>query len=200
MKSITMLVSNLVGCTELEYVHKANVMVARMVWLVLYGVRRGIHWILEQPLSSLMGGHPKMQLLQLLADMGAIDMYYATGWMGAHGAMTPKGAKWWGSKDLACLGDGLSRSEMQAMRIHSVKNSKKQMHADGSTSVTGGPGLKESQEYPHEYGQDIVDLFRRDVTAPLCDASKLAANALQTLSWDDCEFGGLEMMLTDNGF
>jgi len=187
--------------SDTGYVRDANVMVARMVWLVLWGIIRGVHWILEQPISSLMGCHPKMVLLRTLADLHVIEMDHVTGWMGKHGAMTPKATKWWGSRDLCPLGGTLTKEDRDI--LPGASTVVKGYNADGSVKVSGGPQLKETQTYTHGYGEVVASLHllaRETHGPPAFNAARLAKHVFESVSWEDCEFAGLDAFLAREGF
>ena len=51
------------GNTKLGYVRDANLMVSRCALLIWIARTRGLHWVLEQPSSSIMLYHPRLQEL-----------------------------------------------------------------------------------------------------------------------------------------
>jgi hypothetical protein len=87
------------GCTTnnppyaqyLRYVEDANTMVSRTALCILFAMALNCHWILEQPLSSIMRCHPRMsQILTLSATTGIPGVQEVTTWMGMYGAPSPK--------------------------------------------------------------------------------------------------------------
>ena len=64
---------NPLGRTDQHSVSDANVTVSRVALLVLLAVARGACWAIEQPASSLMPEHPRMQMLVRLGPRLGLD-------------------------------------------------------------------------------------------------------------------------------
>ena len=179
--------------TNAGSVRDGNIMVSRMCFLILFSVVRKVHWLLEQPLSSKMQEHPKMRLLQRLRDETVLDGHEAHGWMGAYGARTPKASKWEGSPAwVSKLGNSLTKSQLACLGDDQVV-----VRDATKGSVTGGKHLKETQAYPHGYGQVVANLFgiafsKHEVPPCRLDRlSEISRKALLETDWSDMELGGL---------
>ena len=64
--------SNPLGDCSEPSVRLGNLLTTRFVLLVLLGVARGAMWCCEQPMSSLMPRHPRMQQLWRLGQGGLV--------------------------------------------------------------------------------------------------------------------------------
>ena len=127
---------------------EGNLMVSRMVLLFLIIYAIGCSWILEQPASSLMKFHDRM-----IWYRDKVKTYGAQTWMGAFGAETPKSTDLLSSeRSVLRLGRSLSRKrKFEDMGVTTIG-------ADGS--VTGGSGLKLTQEYTFAYAMEVFERFR----------------------------------------
>lgn len=121
---------------------------ALIVWLM---EAKNVLWLYEQPHSSLLSEHPRMQEL-----VRARKIYRAFMWMGSYGALTPKGTHLWCPSP--CVGR-LSLPLPQDVDWSAELVTKK-TRADGSVQITGSHALKASQAYPKQFGLATVDLWR----------------------------------------
>ena len=124
-------------------------MVARMVILIIFLLSRGVTFVLEQPGSSQMANYPRFQQL---ADK--LVIYVCNTFMGAYGA---------GSRKLTTLRSNApwvmllqkQLSDDDKVRVNSVGIATQYTNADGKRCATGGPKLKQTQEYHAEYGNAL---------------------------------------------
>jgi hypothetical protein len=57
------------GHEYIENVRAQNALVARITYAVVLCIKRGVHWVIEQPISSVLWDHPRMQaVLEKYAD------------------------------------------------------------------------------------------------------------------------------------
>lgn len=88
---------NVLGDGSKEFVRVGNLCVVRFCLLVLLAYSRNCIWAVEQPSSSIMPDHPRMQQLFRLAKqqkLPAISMVRL--WMGLYGHFSAKATKLWG--------------------------------------------------------------------------------------------------------
>ncbi|CAK0861834.1 unnamed protein product [Prorocentrum cordatum] len=123
------------------FVKKANLMVSRVILLVRILHSRGVFWVLEQPMSSLMVHHPRFQ--EAIKDLGihSVRIY-----MGNFGAKTEKGTTLYSNcPEVKGIGG-------QKRPTHMHNNTKKLVDefvdASGCIKVTGNSELKQSQASP----------------------------------------------------
>ena len=158
-------------------------MVSRMVLILLYLVANSIIWTLEQPLSSIMFDHFR------LCDLQARTKVYRTmAWLGSFGATSPKPIKIMPNNNCIYQLERRMPHNMDKDLEHPVVY----QSADGS--VTGGPGLKESQEYPWAFACAYFDAINEstphhlltissDTDEPQCNDLWLDAGAKELSDW-----------------
>jgi len=89
--------ANVLGDNSMEFVRLGNLCVVRFCLLALLAYSRNCIWAVEQPGSSIMPDHPRMQQLFQLAKqqkLPAISMVRL--WMGLYGHFSAKATKLWG--------------------------------------------------------------------------------------------------------
>ena len=74
--------------TEHEYIAEANKQVSRLCLLIIFAAYRGVIWILEQPRSSLLQYHDRMQGIISNFNVWAVEVC-----LGSYGAATEKPVK-----------------------------------------------------------------------------------------------------------
>ena len=137
---------NPLGDRDNAFTEHGNVMVARCCLLKLIGWAKGCYFMLEQPSSTLMKCHPRIE--QVIAITGAQIVNTC---MGGFGGPTKKRTLLltdvpWGSK-LARSGKGHRGS------------GEKLAHVDELGRVTGKrSALKNSQAYPAGFGREVASL------------------------------------------
>jgi hypothetical protein len=143
------------------YVLRANTMVSRSAFLMLLGLCLGIDVVLEQPSSSIMFLHPRIQQIVHLAQSGGIrTIHQITTFMGAFGAPSPKMTFLLGSPTwLHRLVRTIKRSDFKTAGLDIVSRAV----VNGKTTFTGSTGLKKTQEYPAGYGLATAALMRSAV-------------------------------------
>jgi hypothetical protein len=133
---------------RLRYVTEANAMVSRMALLAMIGLALSIDFILEQPLSSLMPRHPRLEALQEMSALGAvshIDTVHT--WMGSYGHWCPKPTLLMGT--VPWLGKMIrkwTRTGKSSGTTHYY------IDDSGAKKFTASKLLKGTQAYPPQYG------------------------------------------------
>lgn len=119
-----------------------KVMVSRMT-LILYILQcKDVFWVYEQPTSSLLWHHPRME-----SFIRAQDAFRTFTWMGSYGADSPKGTTLWGSKPgVKKLARNLPQKQWCA------EMTKQSTLSNGKLSISGGRDLKKSQAYTAQFG------------------------------------------------
>ena len=114
-------------------------MVARMVFLIVLLLSRGVAFILEQPGPAQMANYPRFQQLA-----NKLVIYVCNTFMGAYGA---------GSRKLTTLRSNApwvmllqkQLSDDDKVRVNSDRIATQYTNADGKRCSTGGPMLKQTQ-------------------------------------------------------
>ena len=138
------------GNTTLKYIHDANKMVSRTVLLLWIASWRGVTWVLEQPISSVMGEHDRLQ--QLFQGM---VVYRTRASQGAFGGETKKVLKFWGNHPW--IGE---LSTYKAMGAFAKRASRTRVNRRGIEVTDGNhKALRESQTYSRKFGRVVASLF-----------------------------------------
>ena len=137
-----------------------------------------VYWLYEQPHTSLMFEHPRMQQL-----IKAMSIYRCHMYMGSYGAASPKPTFLWSpSTTVINFSLPLPDREWESMV------DKKTM-PDGSVQVSGNSRLKGSQTYPRQFGLATVRVWRTAPKRDLPVAKPQPFNVWQPLSkrdmWSD---------------
>ncbi len=138
------------GSPQSRPVAEGNRMVARVALLLMVLHCRAAAWILEQPGSSLMLHHPRLQYLK-----GRLPWHEVRTSMGAFGAPTPKATVLYASDEWALA---LGRKQPQGLKSEGV------VKKIAKGRVQGGPRLKATQEYPDGYGEAVLRAWRQSQT------------------------------------
>ena len=195
------------GRAELPYVARANIMVARASLLMLLGVCTGVGFILEQPMTSLMGEHPRMVQLRRLAECGGIRaVSKITTWMGAFGGEVPKPTFLLGTVPwLHQLKRTITRGQFLASKSQDVWS--KYMDAHGRRRFVGGQNLKQTQVYPRGYGQATAAIMQTaiidvdsddDFDFTILEKEGELYRTKTALLWADADLGAVWKMVNPN--
>ena len=131
----------------------AQVMVSRMSLIVWLLESKKTFWLYEQPHSSLLFQHPRMQQL-----VRSLTIYRAHMYMGAFGAESPKPTFLW-----APISDVKKFSLPLPEGKEWVETVSKTTKEDGTVQITGNSNLKGTQTYPREFGLATVRVWRTAV-------------------------------------
>lgn len=183
---------NPLGNTSSPAVAEANAMVSRMALLICFLSARFIGWVLEQPASSLMIRHPRMQMIKEFgqSDAGAAltEFHEVSTNMGGFGAATKKPTK-------------LYSSEKWILHLHRTVPPGYKADPEVQTvtvkdgKVTGGRDLKETQAYPIGYGQELFRAWRQHGRSEAlhCLQDDISENSdeYEEDDWHDTDMQGL---------
>ena len=182
---------NPLGNVKSKGVAQANAMVTRMVLLICFLASRFIGWVLEQPASSLMARHPRMLMLQKMADTNPslTGFYEVFTYMGAFGAETKKPTKLWSSeKWVRDLGRKLPADFARNTKLETVT-------VNTRGGVSGGRDLKNTQAYPDGYGVALRDLWAANRTEEVpthdIDVHSEDSDEFSEDMWSDAEVSSL---------
>ena len=106
-------------------------------------------WLYEQPQTSLLFQHPRMQAFLKVCTVFRCHM-----WMGSYGAETPKGTHLWAPD--ACV----SKFSLPLPDKDWETLVTKKVLPDGRVQVTGNAALKGSQSYPPAFGHATVGVWK----------------------------------------
>lgn len=129
------------------YVREANLMVSRTALLVWLAHGMGLDWVIEQPQSSILHMHPRIQDLNQRTDVRQAQLA-----LGAFRAETKKPLK------LLCNCAWPGRLTKRRLPRDFVARIRPYMvHVRGQTKrVTGNKLLKQTQTYPRAFGRAVV--------------------------------------------
>ena len=167
-------------------------MVSRMTLILYILMAKRIFYVYEQPGSSLLWAHPRMEDFLKICDA-----WRCWTWMGAFGHGSPKGTALWSSrvsvKKLCRL--------LPTDKVWEKEMTKKSVLSDGSISVSGGKDLKSSQAYTAEYGLSSLStwLAEPELDEPSLDGVKIPniwAYLPKKDRWDDAHLTEVMQYLT----
>lgn len=142
---------------ESHYIKSQNMLVNRMVYLLVLCIKRGVHFIVEQPASSVMWQHPRMaKFLQRFASrITTIKMQ-----MGSFSLQSPKDTTLVGTPPyMMRLARTMTTEEREAMRQQQVKTATVSFTSSGKRQCTGTKELKGTQTYPLAFGAAHANAF-----------------------------------------
>ena len=115
---------------------------------------KGIMWMLEQPASSVLVYHRRMQELLKVG----IPMYRVHVWLGAFGGTSPKPTVLYSGHPFH---SALSHKKLEPGQTFEHHGQMVSVYRDGAgkTRVTGGAKLRESQHYPDAFGTALQELY-----------------------------------------
>ena len=139
------------GDTNRACVKTANLMVSRCALIMRLIAAKGGAWVLEQPMSSLMIYHPRLQ--EMLRE-GPVFM--TTFSMGAHGAPTRKPTKLYSNRPWVADLQKKVPANTKFAKLDIVRHG---VNDRGQKTVTGGKQLKATQAYPRNFGKAVSNCF-----------------------------------------
>ena len=130
----------------------ANQMVSRASLLFWLGHTLGHTVVIEQPASSLMALHPRLQTI-----IGFITVYKVKTFLGHFRAESPKPIML--LSNCAHIG-GVNKYKLRNWLPASQNVTKTSVGSDGVHRVSGDKGLKETQTYPDGFGRAVALFFQ----------------------------------------
>ena len=141
------------GGTSKLYICQANLMTSRVILLIWLALSCHQCCVIEQPSSSLLSHHPRLQ--DLFMDYVIYEIRIS---LGHFGAPTKKPVVLWCTHewlDKLKLKGKVKCSEAYLPTVISYVDKK------GEKKCCGGPGLKGTQTYPYAFGDSIAQLYKR---------------------------------------
>ena len=177
------------GRTSLEYIRLANLICCRVMLLLAFCASRGIHWLIEQPGSSILSSMHRFNLMKHNQSV-----YYTKTWMGMFSPhRTPKSTKLWCNHSWV---GGLHRTLDASVCAKGDHDGLALCIKGDDGSVSGGPGLKGSQAWPEGFGEAVAELYlHHKGTQKLDDAAKWRDYTLWD-EWADARLDEVTAMLT----
>ena len=168
-------------------------MVSRVVLLLHIMIAKNVFFVLEQPSSSVMQFHPRLQQL-----FSRFRLYKCFTWLGAFGGGSPKPTVLNSAHDFVLrLYRPLDREQLFS---HGHLMTKHYVDATGAKRCTGGSHLKLSQAYPRGFGEALRELYVAEAPelrrAPWA-LQPTTANSCVGDPWDDA---GIQRPLQCVGF
>lgn len=166
----------------------ANAMVSMCALMRLWAWCAGCYTILEQPLGSLMGLHPRIRQLQIMIP----SFKHFTTHMGAFGGPVPKPTNLYCDAPYAYK---LIRTPMLADKARFHKENLEMMKRDPITgALSGGKDMKGSQEYPQGYGEAVASSYKNHVDTVAdevasSESSSDEEDSVELDSWADAGLG-----------
>ncbi|CAK9025813.1 Putative rhamnose biosynthetic enzyme 1 [Durusdinium trenchii] len=137
-----------------------NILVMRVLYILWYAWQRGVFFIWEQPLSSVMFAWKPVQMF--LASCNARRVSFP---MGSFGAKTMKFTTIWGTlPSLHSLKRPINIKQLrEALARTSVSLVKKSIDKSGKRRIAGDKKkLADSAVYPRDFGMAVAALFRKE--------------------------------------
>ena len=161
-------------------------MLSLMAMFIIWLVANQCDWVLEQPTSSIMCLHPRMEQVRRLVGSAWTEVSTC---MGAFGAPTTKPSTLYSSSEwVRALARSLSLEERSQLA-----GGKEVVTQDPITGqITGGRDLKKTQEYPAGYGDAVSSAFEQRVVDVDSEDDDGDDDDLQDLARDDWEDAGLK--------
>ena len=144
------------AATTTALVHLNNRLVSRVVLLLEVAHQRRVVYIIEQPESSLMWSHPRLQKTIKRHMASDIHMH-----MGAFGGPTPKGTVLMGTAPyLGHLEKLVTKRDKCDMKLKDNSDmTRNYLDANGEKRFTAGPKMTASQAYPIGLGAGHARAF-----------------------------------------
>jgi len=170
-------------------VRAQNALVARITYAVVLCIKRGVHWIIEQPSSSVMWDHPRLQaVLGKYKNM----TYTATVELGTYNLEARKELRLVGTSPHLRALDGTKMTAEQRMYMNMDEDRKRTAKhwktADGRPMSRATEDLKPTQSYPLGFGAANAVAFYDE---GICDPTQPMQPGLR-ISSDDDESAGIE--------
>ncbi|CAK8988137.1 unnamed protein product [Durusdinium trenchii] len=181
--------SNPLG-VDSESNRRANLMTARLALLCLLTVALNGTFVIEQPISSLIMHHPRMQCLH-----ASFEIYRCGFWMWWYGARTPKRTVLWSSS--RAVGQFWTRrlqrvkvEQARALDPNPPQPVKKYKDSEGKPRYHGTADLTKTEHYPKGFGKKIASLLQ--LLKPRCeyvshDDDVDSIKLFESWPWDDWE-------------
>jgi hypothetical protein len=167
-------------------------MVSRCVLLIMLLRAKGCLWFCENPRSSLLESHPRMQWL-----IRKRCVFKASFRMGDFGAGCEKHT--WIYSSHSCILDlpGYRTRTFDPKADKEIETRVIGVLSDGSTGVWGSKDLKNTQEYPLDFGRAVQRLYRDNRRQIERDMQKMRAavrkaNVSLDVLYDKAVNGGTE--------
>ena len=163
-------------------------MVSRMCLILLVLCVKRVVYILEQPLSSLMHAHPRLQYI-----INLFGAYTTTTYMGAFGAPTLKPSKLLSNRKWV---DKLKRTADKELRQACQGNTVRHLEANGRSDrrVTGNKDeLKATQVYPWEYARCVLHEHQQQCIADFEEVESESSGSDEDWSMPDDDWSDADL-------
>lgn len=157
-----------------------KVMVARMALIIWILESKLAMWLYEQPHTSMLFQHPRMQEL-----LKSLNVYRCHMYMGSYGTKSPKPTHLWSPTPAV----NMFNLPLPGDKEWAPMVSKKLM-PDGRVQVTGNSLLKNSQTYPREFGFATLRVWKMTEQREFPKENTPPKNLLQMKakdSWKDAD-------------
>ncbi|CAK8991889.1 Uncharacterized protein SCF082_LOCUS2851 [Durusdinium trenchii] len=154
------------GSFKHECVKVANLLAARYALLVLVCLVRQVHWITEQPVSSVAMYLPYLEVAlhtarQMLGFPAGLLQKF---WMGLFGSRSLKRSVLFGSAPYIhqfSLQHRVTAADREKYKWNSAGNTKLSRTKSGRKWVSGGPKLTSTQAYPPKFSSRVASYHNR---------------------------------------
>ena len=184
------------GDPAVPCVAAGNLMLSRCVLLAHIASALNISWVIEQPSSSIMLHHSRMQWL-----VERVSTYQIGGiFMGAYGGSSRKpltldsNEKWI---------ERLCRPLPAGAKFENQETATRYIDSRGQRKVTGGTRLKETQAYPPEFGDAFGEIYAENQREPDPPSQPQTVAFLKRMvnfaisdAWDDAKLGEVAAYLS----
>ena len=135
---------NIFGADHLAFVQDSNITALFLSWLVVFLTMRSVHWVIEQPVSSLLWHFPSVSWALRTVRANRIST-----WLGSFGHHRPKPTALNSNLPIKKLGKLKRAKPAKSNECHNA------WHRRGRW-ISGGKGLKATSEYPAEFAQALT--------------------------------------------
>ena len=169
------------GNTDHAYIRSANKMVSRCALLIWIVTLRGGSWALEQPRSSVLEAHDRLQEI-----FRKTKVFWSCACMGAFRGTSLKPLQFWSSA--TWIGE-LSKYKVKNKTLRKSQTYKRYMNKRG-WAVDGNLGaLRDTQSYTRRFGRVVASIYDQGRVVPPPPAAGVGSDddmsLLEMLSSDD---------------
>jgi len=188
------------GCQHHGFVIAGNILATRMVCLIALAIVRRLRFFVEQPDRSMAIVFPYLMHIMSFTQIEPQRVFW---WMGTFGGWSQKpefgiGNCSWMGKLFRPMGPGYRLQIKARAAAQKREMTKKSVHkVTQKPQVTGGRSLKDSAQYPRDFGREIAKLHVESMAdgAPVLDLAVLIAGGFKDLpdgcDWSHGNFRGL---------
>lgn len=195
------------GNEDLRYIQIANQIGCRTALILLVLVCRACYIFIEQPSSSRLFMVPYFKFVQEMCKRFGIRFHSSFFWMGHYQHMCCKPSRGWGSAPwIKRLFLRMSVKLRKKLGLSSAGVTiKRKDPTTGKTTVSGGPKLKQTEQYPasfgrtvalrHLYGKDMKKGFLKSILDTACNNPESIQASKAPFDWSHADLEPIKQYL-----